>query len=707
MESSAAKGAARCAAQNVSSPPVQAIPRQDAVGVSRVMNGCIPNELQLRSVMMKQLIQRMFFGAEPEKGAFFAWTLLFTLPWFALAWFFHNALAALLSSRGAAAFFSRLDILTPLLVALLLLFYASYLAQRFARQVRRNPARRKARYLSAISSILAVFAVFTLWAIADSAFADLDTILAQTNIRGFDYNKYIGFTASGWCCLALISILLVVAAYVLIGKSIAWLGEVPYRKLITKPVLALWILTAVSYLACLLMALQATTKYHQAIADVADYFGRPLTPSALAELYHQGRAPDAEFWNTLKALAPAFAAETAGMRSPDGVKYHSGASIVQYPQAVFPDDIYDHWQALFRGDDNLKKRSAMHESPLPPTERPYADNQPLFGMPLPELSQCRNLMLYERWGLRFASEDGDAQTVKRTLARMENLCRYLQHDPLLISSLVWMGLEDIRLQAIVSVAAKPWLDDDWLREQIQKLDDLENTVPATQQKAIYGEAVFAVNATNWLTRFLPLPGSEYSQPTQKYYTLRWFFPQAWSYLARTAEETIRAYAIADFAEFPGPATANPFLALTAPALHKAGKQNFPTLVAKLRITRALLAAERSKRRDGRYPEQPDDLPLDPFSGTPLKYRLGPCEVPIVTCSLISREDGPMTTTSPAGDASPNSPPEYDFIRENHRLEAVQVWSVGPNGRDDDGMISWPKYDPKRNKDDIRYIIRLE
>ncbi|NMA41034.1 MAG: hypothetical protein GX937_12760, partial [Lentisphaerae bacterium] len=35
-------------------------------------------------------------------------------------------------------------------------------------------------------------------------------------------------------------------------------GEVPYRKLITKPVLALWILTAVSYLACLLMALQAT-----------------------------------------------------------------------------------------------------------------------------------------------------------------------------------------------------------------------------------------------------------------------------------------------------------------------------------------------------------------------------------------------------------------------------------------------------------------
>lgn len=100
------------------------------------------------------------------------------------------------------------------------------------------------------------------------------------------------------------------------------------------------------------------------------------------------------------------------------------------------------------------------------------------------------------------------------------------------------------------------------------------------------------------------------------------------------------------------------------------------LAARLRTTRKLLEVYEAVRSGGEWPERVEGLPEDPFTGKPMLYRKGDCEVEVI----IERKN-----YSPC----------------KMKVPAVQVWSVGLDGRDGDGVKS---YEPKR--DDIRAIVRL-
>ena len=85
---------------------------------------------------------------------------------------------------------------------------------------------------------------------------------------------------------------------------------------------------------------------------------------------------------------------------------------------------------------------------------------------------------------------------------------------------------------------------------------------------------------------------------------------------------------------------------------------FLMLKARCRAMRALIDAELSRRENGAWPEKLEPMPIDPFSGKPLLYRAG-----------------------------------------------TQVWSVGPNGIDEDGLGGYDEA-VRRQCDDIRAIVRI-
>jgi len=90
--------------------------------------------------------------------------------------------------------------------------------------------------------------------------------------------------------------------------------------------------------------------------------------------------------------------------------------------------------------------------------------------------------------------------------------------------------------------------------------------------------------------------------------------------------------------------------------------------ARLRAQRALIAVELEKRRTGKYPAVLKDPPTDPFTGRPMKYRVGR-----IKYAVRKMEENTRTET---------------VIRT---ADGVAVWSVGANGRDDGGVSDFPRY----------------
>ena len=112
----------------------------------------------------------------------------------------------------------------------------------------------------------------------------------------------------------------------------------------------------------------------------------------------------------------------------------------------------------------------------------------------------------------------------------------------------------------------------------------------------------------------------------------------------------------------------------------------------MRASQALLRAEAYRREHGDFPETLPDLPTDPFTGKPMLYRYGTAEITRYVLRFIK---------DPSWTDEEKPYEEYDLAPQATQAKVVQVWSVGPNGKDDDGQANLLV------GDDPRAIIRLE
>lgn len=137
----------------------------------------------------------------------------------------------------------------------------------------------------------------------------------------------------------------------------------------------------------------------------------------------------------------------------------------------------------------------------------------------------------------------------------------------------------------------------------------------------------------------------------------------WLQVARDKSYMLNQYLSEDFSAFNAPPSmAYIFTSMLNPAF-KSASNKFKSVTARTRCMQALMKAEAYRREHGDFPEALPDLPLDPFTGSPLLYKYGTVEC----LDYVPQASAVF------------SPPNLKNVK------AVQVWSVGSNGKDDGGL----------------------
>ena len=655
---------------------------------------------------MKPLLRKIFFWDAPAQGEFFALTLLFTLPWFLLVWGFHNGRipVALWLWSMTGTLWDASAVTIPAVLALLCVLYALFLCWRGRRRDGWHFKLRKEDvfwYLSVtfLGGAGCVWYIIFASLRMETAFTFREHCLWDTDIA-----RLLGIYGNAWGWFALLGHALSIASYLLLGKAIAIVHKTPLRKLFGKGVFALWGLVLASYLFCLAMAFRANADYKRSVEELAEYFGRPMTAAAVGELYFDGRTPDAAFWknvaNMLKKADESFSLRVNGIDA----KPHAWP-LIDSPDAIMDEGIYAQWQAYLL-DTPLE---ALLEAPLPPAEREFRDDKYLCELPFDDGSRCMSLAAFELWRLRVAVETADVAVAKSAWQGLEAICDYLHTLPFGVGNVCWIRAESFRMKALERLV--PWekTETEWLEAQVLKLAEMEEVMAQVETWGVYGEAVLEINR---FQVFLSMERDVVDYPLVKLPALRWFFPQIWWRLSGDAAEMMRCLRVSKYPVLPrsdeDPTLHNWVMGFFWNCLYEKWRERFSQLAARLRIMRGLIDAELHKRRTGSYPDALEGLPLDPFSEQPLKYRKGTCQVTRQVCILKPAKGDPDDEHKDEAELfGSQSEEEWQFEPREETVEAVQIWSVGPDGIDDGGLNKKAEYgSEQKSTDDIRFIIPI-
>ncbi len=649
---------------------------------------------------MKRFWSKLLFRDAPAQGAFFALTLC-VVGWYVLASFlFFLCLEGLLCS-----FWELMTGTTFLLQVFLVLFsllflyfwgYTSY----FYHGLRSGPGRVfivwggfvEWMIFVAVANLLfgwlsfgvnfslpvMYFAVFLplwfagehwKWAVAGALawMAGTFLLLALPLASAFDVPTSIpeklGVSGYGWTAWIGFAFLLFLAWYLLIAKLFSLLGRIRFRAMFGLPVFILWGMAVCIYLWFAVMSVAESSRFKRQMSALEQRFGHPVTPEALGELYLGGEKPDAEFWARI---------ERYGENVPPMIGY-------SFRSEISPAEAKEFYGQFERYANSLTEWERDFSGPIPPEKREYRTGG-FAALVQTSLNVQRSFNRLERWRIQMALKEGDAATAAVAYERMGNANRSLRNDPSLIAALVWSACQQIRLDGLESLLESGRLTTVQLQNYADDLLQEERAIPIVAERALYGEAVFGMDAATMFEDGGPeareLAGGV---PMNSMYFL---LPQLRWFCIGDKLELASRYNIPDMRHADeslyGP---KPYflVAMLLPGLNQAADK-FDGLTARLRATRALVAAELYRREHGDYPETMADLPLDPFGGAPLLYRKGDCRLQIEVPFWNSYRNGW----------------EEKERAKTITVPAVQVWSVGPNGKNDDG-----------NGDDIRAVMRIQ
>ncbi len=222
-----------------------------------------------------------------------------------------------------------------------------------------------------------------------------------------------------------------------------------------------------------------------------------------------------------------------------------------------------------------------------------------------------------------------------------------------------------------------------LRGMIDRLRQLEDSLPEIRERQRYFGVGIALgvfrkfmDGTLWRDS-----GEEFSKLTPRPVPLddcRFLLPQLAGALRREQLETLRRWSE------PGFMRKNRYseFTVTPEAVSTWNQGGAKNVTTRLRTVRVLLEWEFDRRENGGRPPEtlPAETPPDPFTGEPLRIRIGESRFPVTRVRLrYGRPELPAAIIS---------------------APAVRVWSVGANQRDDAG------YDDLKGTDDVAAALRL-
>ncbi|MBQ7178389.1 MAG: hypothetical protein IJS08_13320 [Victivallales bacterium] len=645
---------------------------------------------------MNHLLRKIFFWDEPAQGAFFALTFFFvgSSLWFTL---FH-----VLGLSDCGLVHIDFDTLSEgklfremsewALGQLLITLYSTVVFLRAAWRLivhcKRNRTLLPVLSWLASMTLLIVGGLFCLiplvYLLKHFAIHYWDSGLPDW-MAVFDW-----FSPGGWGVAYLVAVLCMTAAVFFLVRSFARMEGKPLRNALCKAGIVLWGVFWIAYFILLGSAVVQSRQCAQTRALVEQRFGHPLSAEGLEEYYRRQDTIDGDFWKRLKECMEQlpYSLSIGGKKlaynhSPD---YWDG----QLPEHL-TSDILSAFDNYCQANAKSLLEVEQRFDTIPPM--PEYDFKPgrLNSLYLDHYAQGRIFAIMEVSRLRVFLKRHAKSEALCAYRRIVNYTSELQREPFLRAYLVWMSVEHLRLDAIEKLLESRLLTEEELHQLAEELVELERRIPTIHQQAMYYDAVFIQDILRGLeTGKL----SEDDLPIAiALAQLRFFYPQLWLQGTLDKEYILLQFLAKDFTEFvrTGP-SAYVFSGMFLPGNRTGNK--FYALTVRMLAMQTLLRAEEHRRKYGDFPEMLSDMPTDPFSGKPMLYRYGTAEVTELVLQLT--EDSSWAEDEPSHKG-------YELKPQTTRAKVVQIWSVGPNRRDDGGIAD----KTIDGKDDPCARIRLE
>ncbi|OQA88684.1 MAG: hypothetical protein BWY31_00282 [Lentisphaerae bacterium ADurb.Bin242] len=481
-----------------------------------------------------------------------------------------------------------------------------------------------------------------------------------------------------------ISLALLLAACFFYAKMLSELTGEPLRKIFPKPVFYLVGATAACHILFLLLCWSAASQLESARLQIQKRFGRYPNAEELSKLYFSGMKSDKNFWFSLEKA----------LENPNEDRFRTPKAS-DIPYDFFPDRfilLTDQEKRMF--DIELsKKSSALAEMLL--FMNAGIPKYP-FNIKKGEIMICNFhnhmiMRLFSRhtsWKSCIALEGGNKSEAFRFAELTRKMAQYGENHPFLIGALSNIKSYNHYFDSLERLTEKHFLT----REQIQMISGellaMEMRLPRMEKDTLFSDAV---GASEDLTELILNPPEEYGQG----YSIRrmpLFLPQLYWLLLLNQTSLVKAYDVDDFGKIPSSRNIPLKPSLMAKRMFTGSSESvhikFMNLLARSRAERVILACELFRMDTGKYPTAAselvpkylDSIPEDPFTGKLLLFRAGKIRVEVWK---IAEKDKIVRV-----------------VGEPKEIEGIQVWSVGPNGKDDDGI-----YNNQKNQDDIRAVIQ--
>jgi len=410
--------------------------------------------------------------------------------------------------------------------------------------------------------------------------------------------KMFHISGDGWVRLSLLGLLLLLGGYLLTAKIASAAAAIKLRQIVTRKIMVLWGLSTLFYLVFSAMALMAGHQIKQNEERLAQRFGRPVSAPALGQLYYGKDLPDRRYWQTVESLV-----DKCRMDDDYSIDY-------DLDPATAPPDF---WNNFAKFKDDLARWEQAFSGPIPPDERDFRPGKLLYYEHFNSYF-FRRFEYLEIWQIYLALHNHDLKGALAVYWRIKHVNDFLLRDACNDNGYRWISCENIRLDALQLLLESNELTMADLQILAADLRTVKEQLPVAFEHGLYTKIVnerdefisFGQGGPLYMAKIITLPLKK----------LRFYYPLIWWQVNEHIKEQLADLGSGKFA--PG---------VLPPSKYT---KSYFQLLLRLRAAQTVIRAVEYQKQHGEYPKTLDDLPANPFTGKPLQYRVGDCEIKIQT-----------------------------------------------------------------------------
>ena len=462
-----------------------------------------------------------------------------------------------------------------------------------------------------------------------------------------------------WGALFLLALLLILAGGLMLTMVFSSAEKKKIRSVFGKAVPALWGVFALWHLFTIGLALYESREAAVVVRKLEHRFGRPLTAAGVAALYREQGVIDAGYWKKQKE-----AQDSLPTANNDGL--NKSFCFIELPDRPRAETLAWYGKLCREHRTAIAKLERCFDRVPPQPEKSFVPGKLHESLSVEESNCCRAFSRIERNRLIFALAAGDAGTAWACYSRMRNVCHYLCRELCCSGSWDWVIIENRRLDCVEKLLESRLLPDGKLDELDADLAELERVIPRNHLQAMYIEAsVFQdvfMGVAEGITGLADRPRGGNSPGAFAPY--RWILPQWWYHAALDKKSLLRAYLAPDLTAVRKNENYLLVMCRTFDEQPSAWR-NYYALTARARGMRALIRAEKYRRKHGEFPKTLANLPEDPFTGKPLVYELGKTTISERVWKSVYGDSDNETGTVTVDAVSVRSPAEglSKFVRD--------------------------------------------